>query len=282
MKTTRIMAAILAGLMAIGLLAADAANPSAGVKVIPVSISETRRKTLAPDRVKFQMPSRLKLTLHVVGDLAVKASRYGYLQITQALTDTGENLARPTGKSTTLVPKTPKAARGFVTIDSWHRRGLKDGFTLDVELASPARKAVRITSLTGQFKLLSGGKTIEVVVKDVRSLIEREVDHPALKAVGLKVRIVKPKFSLTGEPKKEISYVPSGNVDALLDAELVDADGKPIRVLRSSMQIGHGPRTYSLRAARGELPAKVGLKLKLLTDAQVTTVPLALKDIPLP
>jgi hypothetical protein len=32
----------------------------------------------------------------------------------------------------------------------------------------------------------------------------------------------------------------------------------------------------------GDLPAKVGLKVTLLTDAKTITVPLDLKDIPLP
>lgn len=278
MKTIWAAGAALAGALALGLLAAGAADSAPGVRVIPVSISETRHKTLAPDRVKFQMPSGLKLSLHVVGDLAAKASRYGYVKVTRALTDTGEDLARPAGKTMFA----PKAARGFVTINSWCRRGLKDGFTLDVEVSSPPRKATRITSLTGQFKLLAGGKTVEVLVKDARSLAGREVDHPALKAAGLKVKIVKSKLPVAGEPEKEISYEPTGNVDALLEAELVDPAGKPIRCLRSSLQVGDRPRTYSLRAARGKLPAKAGLRLKLLSGAQVTTVPLALKDIPLP
>jgi len=248
--------------------------PAAGVKVTPVSIEERRSKQLVKTRT-FGMPPELTLALHVTGPAAAKAKRAGHVRITKALDDKGNSL---------LPKKRSFGSRmrdGYKTVNEYMRHGVKDGFKLDLSLAQSQRAATKISSLTGSFKLLTGEKVADGTIPDVKSLEGKDAAHPVLAAAGLKVKIVKASGGFMGGGPRAISYVPGGNTDALVDVELVDSAGKEIQSSSGSVRMGSGPRTYHVEAM-GKLPPKAGLKLKVLTGAKSTTVPLELKDIPLP
>ena len=148
------------------------------------------------------------------------------------------------------------------------------GFALDIRLAISKREATKIVQLKGRVMVLTGGERSEVAVPDVASLAGKEAPGDALKAAGVKIEIV----SAGG---KNVSYRVEGNADALLDVALIDADGKALETGRGWTRINDSA-TYELTSMNGELPAKVGLKITLLKDAKLLSVPFDLKDIPLP
>ena len=288
MKVVRTLVACLAagtGLWAFtasgraGAAPAATTRRAASVKVIPVAVSETRYKWLAAGRKKSDY-TELKITVHVVGEAAAKAVRFGHVKITDAVDEKGNDLL-----AAAKGPQHPRDyERGFVTIADSRRAQAKNGFQAEFFRLQPAaRSAAKIAKVSGSLKLITGGKVTEVIIPNARSLIGIEVDHPALKAAGVKVRIVRPGPSVVPweDPAKTISFQIDGNVDAALAASMVDASGKAIDCHSSVRTDGRATRQQSLTAEK-QLPAKAGLKLEVLTGAKVVTVPFELKDIPLP
>lgn len=287
MKVVRTLVACLAagiGLWVVsasgraGAAPAATTRQAAGVKVVPVAVSETRHKWLAAGRKKSDY-AELKITVHVVGDAAAKAVRFGRVKITQAADDKGNSL---------LVPAKERRQphdyeRDFVTITERQREQHKNGFQAEfIRLKPAARAAAKIARVSGTLKLLTGGKATKVIIPNARSLIGIEVDHPALKAAGVKIKIVRPESSATIyiDPSKTVAFRIDGKVDAFLGAAMVNSAGRAISCTAMAEAVAGGIK-YQL-ATEMKLPDKAGLKLEVLSGAKVVTVPFALKDIPLP
>ncbi|KKL85830.1 hypothetical protein LCGC14_1950800, partial [marine sediment metagenome] len=162
-------------------------------------------------------------------------------------------------------------------------RKVDNGFSMDLKLAVASRQASRIAELTGSFKLLVGGKVTEVVVKDVGALVGKTVSNAQLKSAGLTVKIVKPTggFFGGGDATKSIAFVVEGPAEMLLGVEMVDEAGKVVKTSGGWSRMGGGPKIRTL-TVRGAMPAKSGLKIKLLAGGKTATVAISLKDIPLP
>ena len=251
---------------------------AAGVKVIPVAVSETRYKWLAAGRKKSDY-TELKITVHVVGEAAAKAVRFGHVKITDAVDGKGNGLLAAAKEQH---PRDYES--GFVTIADSRRGQAKNGFQADlVHLRPAARPAAKIARVSGSLKLITGGKVAEVTIPNARSLIGIQVNHPALRAAGVTLKIVKPGTSVIPweDPAKTISFQIEGNVDAALSASMVDASGKAVSC-NSSVRTGGGAIRQQSLTAEKQLPEKAGLKLEVLSGAKVVTVPFELKDVPLP
>ncbi len=252
-------------------VAATAPAMPAGVTVTPVAIEEVRRASLSPLAPKWPVIPELKLTLYVTGDTAVKVSRFGRLKIDEAVDDAGQSLIKPEA----MAAKRPK--EGLETIDEWKRRGVANGFALELRFQPASRKAGKIARLNGSFVMMTGGKPTEVTVKNAAALTGKEAEDAALAAAGVKVKI-----DAGTQAGRQIAYVLEGNEDVVVKAELVDDSGKPIRAIEGASQMGDGPAIHTLGAQAGKMPDTAGLKLTLLDGAKILPVPLALKDIPLP
>jgi len=287
MKLVRTLVACLAAAIGLWVVSASGragaapaatATRAAGVKVVPVAVSETRHKWLAAGPKKSDY-AELKIAVHVVGEPAAKAVRFGHVKITHAVDEKGNSL---------LVPAKEQHPRdyesGFVTIADSRRGQAKNGFQADLVRLRPAgRSAAKIAKVSGSLKLITGGKVAEVTIPNARSLIGIQVNHPALKAAGVTLKIVKPGTSIIPweDPAKTIRFQIEGNVDAALSASMVDASGKAVDCHSSVRTDGGATRRQSLTAEK-ELPEKAGLKLEVLSGAKVVTVPFELKDVPLP
>lgn len=258
---------------------APTTKEAAGVKVVPVAVSETRYRSLAGGG-KGTGHTELKMTVHVAGGAAAKAVQFGHVKITQATDDKGNSLLVPAKER-----RQPRDyEKGYVTITKRWRDQAKNGFQADfVRLKPAARAAVKIAKVTGSLKLLTGGKVTAVTIPNARSLIGIELEHPALKAAGVKIKIISPEPSTAAwvDPSKTIAFQIDGKVEAVLAASIVDASGKAVRCLPNLQTVSGGIKRLSVTAEK-KLPDKAGLKLSVLGDAKVITVPFTLKDVPLP
>jgi hypothetical protein len=243
-----------------------AAPPASGVEVKVDGIQENRVKEFGE---MMGASSTMQVSLSVTGEAAGKASRYGKLQIDKAVDD----------KGTVLVDKDDffgrKVREGFVSVEDQFGPKVKNGFGLSLHLKAARRDAAKIAQIKGTFVILSGGKKTDVVIPEVAGKAGKELDDAALKAAGVVIKI-------GAATPKEVAYTVAGTTDVVLDISLADALGNKVDTNRMSESMGGGPTTYHLSAATGDLPAKTGLKVTLLTDAKPLTVPFDLKDIPLP
>jgi hypothetical protein len=242
----------------------------AGVNLVVVLLEETRRSTLVPSPARWTVPSELKVTLNVVGDTAAKASRCGRVKIDQAEDDTGQNLVK-------AEPAPLRRGReSLETIDEWKRRGVANGFSLELHLVPASRQAAKIARIDGAFVIMVGGRPVEATIKNAASLVGKEVESPALAAAGIKIKITDQT-----EAGRQIAFVVEENEDAVLDADLVDEAGKVIKSVKGWSRMGDGP-TINTLAAQGKLPENAGLKVNFASGAKVLTVPIALRDVALP
>ncbi len=272
----RITMAACAGLVLAGWMLARAQAPPApkGVKVVTATIEETRRKALV-GRLAGGVPAGLKLTLNITGPLAKKAIRYGHVAVDEAVDDRGNRLEK------VRLMFDRRQREGFLPVNTWKRRAVKDGFQLELYLAESKRSATKITRLKGSLKLLTGEKTVGVLIKNVKGLVGKQLDNKTLAKAGVTLAFVKTPTDLMTEPARQVSYTVGGNEAALLDVSLVDASGKRIAGTAGWMSQRTGRKIHFLSGLK-ELPDGVGVKLSVLIGAKVTTVPIVLKDIPLP
>jgi len=248
---------------------ASAPSMPEGVQVRVAAVEETRRKLFYRTSSRWHMPTDLKLTLHVTGEVAAKAERFGRVELVRAKDDLG----------TDLVPRQfvmdRRQREGFVTIDDWKRRDVRNGFALELRLSSTPRAARRIAEVRGAFSLQVGGKRKHVVVPNVRARAGQEIADAILTEAGMKLRIHEETAS-----GRKVSYIVQGS-EQVLAVELVDASGKVVRSMGGWRQVGAAPRVY-YRMPQGAMPEGVGLRLTVLVGAKQVRVPIVLKDIPLP
>ena len=247
-----------------------ATSMPAGVQVRVAAVEETRRRLFYTPRGRWHMPTDLKLTLHVTGKVPAKAERFGRVELTRARDDLGTDLLAR------RFVMGPRQREEFVTIDDWKRRGVRNGFALELRLKSTPRAARRIAEVRGAFSLQVGGRRKYVVVPDVRARAGQDIADAVLARAGMRLHIGKATAS-----GKRVSYVVTGGKNALLEVELVDATGKVVRSMGGWQQVGTGPRVH-YRVPQGPMPKTVGLRLTVLVGAKEVRVPIVLKDIPLP
>jgi hypothetical protein len=145
----------------------------------------------------------------------------------------------------------------------------KDVIRVELPLESPARAAATI-SLRGKLQLKKV-ETVDVVVPTTPG----DVKHEQLEKAGLKLKIVK------SEEDNGFAYEVSGKLDALNEAQIVDAQGKPIET-RGSSSFGSDESLHREIYLEKPAPADAKLKLALVTKAENVPVTFELKDLKLP
>lgn len=236
-----------------------------GIKIVPVFIDERRPKLLTSKKVRWSgVPPELTLKLHVIGDVPAKAKRFGRVKIIKAIDNTGANLI--------------KAGSYFSPIKTvkWMHRSFTNDLALELRLKAASRKAVKISTLKGSFVLLSGGEIVDVIIPNVVEHSGKEIKNAILAEVGVKLKI-----DSRTKDGNTIYYNVEGNTDVVMGSKLVDAKGKFVKSYSDWWKTGLKPKVYTHRP-KEKMTERAGLKLIILKGAKVVTVPIKLKDIPLP
>lgn len=249
-------------------------EPATGPTVTALEIVDLRRAHLKPQkeseaqRFSFDRPG-LKLTIEVQGEDVARASHFGMFELEAALDNAGDKL------------KLSEDALGFhdfrkefVAIDRGQMfigedNPPKDVIRIELPLESPARAAATI-ALRGKLQLKKVD-TVDVLVPATPG----DVQHAQLEKAGVKLKIVK------SDDDNGFAYEVSGKLDALNEAQVVDARGKPIET-RGSSSFGGGDSLHRELYLEKPAPADAKLKLSLVTKAENVPVTFELKDVKLP
>ena len=249
-------------------------EPAAGPTVTALEIVDLRRARLKPQgaaegqRFSFDRPG-LKLVIEVQGEDVARASHFGMFELESAVDNTGDKL-----KLNDDALGFHDFRREFVAI---YRAQMflgednppKDLIRIELPLESPARAAEKI-SLRGKLQLKKV-ETVDVVVPTAPG----DVKHEQLDKLGLKLKIVKP------EQENGLAYEVSGKLESLNEAQVVDAQGKPIETMGSSSS-SDGDTLHRDIYLEKPVPADAKLKLSLVTKAENVPVNFELKDVKLP
>jgi hypothetical protein len=257
------------------LFVAPLPEPSAGgPTVTALEILEVRHGWLKPKadpsgpRFGSDRPG-LKLIVEVQGADVARASHYGMLEIEAAADDKGAPL------------KLNEDALGFhdprkelVEIDREQMffgedKPPKDVIHVELPFEPPTRAASAI-SVRGKLQLKKV-ETVDVVVPATPG----DVKHEQLEKLGVKLKIVKPEEA-TG-----FVYEVSGKLDAVNEAQVVDAQGKPLETSGSSY-FSDGETLHREISLAKPAPPDAKLKLALVVKAENVPVTFELKDLKLP
>ncbi|MBU0639867.1 MAG: hypothetical protein KKB50_13445 [Planctomycetes bacterium] len=267
------------------------AADSAGVDVRLLSITEVRHVVLekpaqGEEAISFTFGDSpepgLVLELELIGVVAGQATHYGHVTVKSAEDDTGHKL-------NPLKPRFSMNDAGstFLKIDREHMyfgqgQVPQDRIKFDVKLELPNRAAKKLAMAAGSVKLRTG-KRQDVLIAGPRQKIGTPLKDKALAAAGLKVEIVEPQpdgFLAPQDLSKAVVFRVSGKLETLLDASVVDAQGKELSSGSMSSTAGDA-KTYVLEADES-LPDDARLKLVVLLGQKDVEVPFKLADVPLP
>lgn len=243
--------------------------PPVAVRVL--SVDESRHVEVARSVEKpFSHSVGLKLTLELSGPALETAAAFGGLKLDQAVDDQGNSLLGDHGSlQQSNLAKFQKIDRERMWFFANEKP--KDKIKVDLELKPAARSAARLKAVTGSIRV---GTSTEISFTDLPAKAGKPLEDKAL--ADAKVSITLTKVADTG-----ISYSMTDPNGYVADVGLVDAAGKDAARGRWSMSMG-ALSSYNIDAKTGAIAAGARLVVSLMTPATVVTVPIDLKDVPLP
>ncbi len=257
------------------LCVAPLSEPAAGgPTVTAVEIVDLRRARLKPQadsagpRFSSERPG-MKLVVEVQGEDVARASHFGLLEIQAATDDEGGPL-----KLNEDAFGFHDMRKEFVAIDRDHMffgddHPPKDVIRIEIPFESPVRAASTL-SVRGKLQL----KKVETVDVLVPATVG-DVRHEQLEKLSVKFKIVK------SEEASGFSYEVSQKLDALNEAQLVDAQGQPLET-RGSSSYSDGETLHRDISLEKPVSAEAKLKLALVVKAEKVPVAFDLKDLKLP
>lgn len=244
----------------------------AAVEVTPQRIEETRNLVFEDDKIS-RIPAGLKLVIALSGPEVESATQSGRVKIEEAVDNTGAS----------LIPRanTFDDPSNFKDFENAFFRNSKFGGTesakpqVELDLALPARAAMRIARLRGSLELSDGGKTNTVELGGLNVAGKKAVPLPQGSPVT--VTVVVPER----ENVQVLSLETAGDESALASIEVVDAGGKRVSGGISKWSMNGGAVHQSLGLMK-PWNASMKLVVKVISDRKTTKVPFDLKDIRLP
>lgn len=242
------------------------------MEVTPQRIEETRNIVFEDDKV-WRTPAALKLVLALSGPEVESATQSGHMKIEEAVDNTGASLiARADSRHDSS--KFTDFGNAFFRHSRFGEKTESVKPQVELDLALPARAAVKIAHLRGSMELSDGGKTNTVELGGLQGTGKKVVPLPNGSPVS--VTITLPDRDVTS-----ISLETTGDKNALASVEVVDGGGKSISNGVSKWSMNGGPVHESLGLMK-PLDASMKLVVKVISDRKITEVPFDLKDIPLP
>ena len=151
----------------------------------------------------------------------------------------------------------------------------RNEISVEVKLDPPSRTA-RTIKLKGELKI-KNSQTTDVVVNDLAGMTGKDIDSPILKSAGASIRVMK------HNPQDSSAYLQLQITDphkTIIETNLINANGEKVNVGRSWFGMGH-ITTLTLSSFE-PIPPNARLNISVETEKTETTVPIMLKDVPLP
>lgn len=165
-----------------------------------------------------------------------------------------------------------------------------DEFEVKLEFGNPPRAAKAVKEITGSIELLIPSKDPAAVINaSLAKDAGKPLDNPALKAAGVEFTLKAPKKSekkesggsIFGSDENGISYEIKDPKSMVASVEVFDAGGKKLEP-NGHMSGGFGGAKSVTISFSEKPPADATIKIYLVTEKSVISVPLALKNIALP
>jgi hypothetical protein len=249
------------------------------------------KRELALEKTPFSgWDNGVELYLHVDG-AGVKDARKYKLKVTEAKDDTGTDLKKAPKGVPNFEGEQYQEARPPQTFDFGDdaKKPKPTGFDVEVRLHTPPARSAKTISVRGEMQVLAGGEKKVVRTRDLKKMVGKTVDDPALKAVGVTITVLDPaKPSLDavifggGKGGKSVPLQLAGSLDAIAELRFVDDKGKSINegsMSRSDQPADKKTITYELS---NPLDEGTTLEVEVWPGQKAVKVPFGLQDVKLP
>lgn len=246
------------------------ARADEAIKVSPFTVSESREATM--HELARDKSSSLTLTLLLEGEAIKSVTHLGAVEVTAAADDKGNRLEGLSRGFSTRFGKINREHMWFFMDEK-----PRDKIKVDVRLEAPPRSAKALRGVAGSIKLRKV-QTTDVFIGDLASKVGKQVDHAALKKLGVTLQIEKYEPQNRGE---YIEFKLTDPKELVVDYALVDAKGEAINRAASAFGFGDS-KTVDLGGGSKAAPANARLKLIVTTEQEEISVPFEVKAIELP
>jgi hypothetical protein len=235
------------------------------------TLMEERNKGVGKDN-SSGLYSNLYARFRIEGAKNVRS--YGNVKVTQAKTDTGEDLIRR--------PKDPKAVFGITDVPGFkavYDYQTKTGM-IDVEIIlRAAPRSAKKFKLKGTVEVLVGGEPTNIDIPDILAKEDKEVlkDEP-FTAAGLKIIVVKGRRGKAGHT---VAYEVEGNNSIVKEINVVDGSGKLILTGNTWYSTRTGGQSH-VRTSSQKLPKDAKLRVTIFKGAKISKLPFGFDNIELP
>ena len=250
--------------------------------------------------------AEVKVTVGDISDKRTTGKFFAGLEIQLKLS--GPELAEAKGIRTTLKSATDDTGKalpepenrfgskgGFEELEKAFGGGFgekkADEFQVKLEFANPPRTAKAIKELSGTIELLIPAKDPAAVISaSVAKDAGKPLDNAALRAAGVEFTLRKPGtaekkptgFNFGGSlGENDLGYEIKDPKNKIASVEFFDASGKKLESNGRMSSGSNESKTVSI-TFNAKPPADTVAKIYVVTDKSVVTVPLNLKEIPLP
>ena len=249
--------------------------------------------------------AEVKVALGDINDKRTTGKFFAGLEIELKLS--GPELAQAKGIRTTVKSAMDDAGKALPkTENRFHSDGFEelqkafgggfgekkaDEFQVKLEFGNPPRAAKAIKELTGTIELLIPAKDPAAIISaSVAKDAGKPLDNAVLRAAGVEFTLRKPDaaekkssgFSFGGSlGENDLGYEIKDPKNKIASVEFFDASGKKLES-NGRMSSGFNESKTVSFTFNAKPPADAVAKIYVVTDKSVVTVPLALKDVPLP
>lgn len=240
-----------------------------------VSIGDTRRQYYVA--MAGVVPGNdFQMQLRLIGERIGEVTRTGRIIFSEAVTDNGENLIKPT---TYTEQDRTDTFRVRVTPDSLRERGIG----LGTKIEAPSRRAASIKSAKGTLKIALAKDFEDVVIKNVPSFRGKEIEHPRLKELGVVIRVL-PVGNPANMPPgpNNIAFEFGDGQDRLRNIEFFDTWMSKIRAQTRNMQTNEGKPCVVAQLGDGVTLEDAAMIVQVFPNIETIDLPVEFKDIPLP
>ena len=290
MSTLSLLAIAVSALPTLG---APDAN---GVGVSVLSVMETRFADLQKKDSKqssmfsfssfgMENENALRITIELQGEAITNATHFGKIKLSKATDDTGKTLSLhenfKVGMSE-LAEQFAKIDRNMMYFSM--SEAPKDRIKVDLKFEKPSRKATKIKTMQGSVSVRTGTPQ-DVTIDSIKAMAGKKLSDKALEQAGIQITVVDPKkaggfFSSGKDDGMSVALQVAGELDALLEMDLVDANGTDLNA--STMWSTSGSTAEYTLIADEKLPATTKLKVQVSVGAKTIDVPFSINNLTLP
>ena len=216
----------------------------------------------------------LELLIEAKGEAAATAVRFGLLKMQTCETDKGPIETKE--ENFRMQDITKEFAKVKRSEQEFFNEHPKDGVRVVLKFEHPNEELSRFETVKGEFKIKTGGSRQTIELADVFQTLDKNIDDPKLKALGLEVK--------PNRDEGNVRIGLQGKLDSVVKVHLLDQRGnKPDGLLGTSWGGAGNAFSYNFQFENdASIPANLMFRIDVAEDLEELAIPFDLQKVDIP